>query len=149
MKCFKTLSVLFFVLLLSSAFTLKDKGQVYIAGVAASFSDSIVYFTDIQTVDSVVLDNHGFLPGRARLSSQLKTYLEDKESLPNRVCLVYFSENRDKLEKQIKKIKEKYWSCFSGFQGDKGKDSFGKCHDGCSFLRLFSEKNEIRIIKCS
>jgi hypothetical protein len=124
MKCFKTLSVLFFVLLLSSAFTLKDKGQVYIAGVAASFSDSIVYFTDIQTVDSVVLDNHGFLPGRARLSSQLKTYLEDKESLPNRVCLVYFSENRDKLEKQIKKIKEKYIKSKKSYIRELSSESF-------------------------
>lgn len=124
MKCFKTLSVLFFVLLLSSAFTLKDKGQVYIAGVAASFSDSIVYFTDIQTVDSVVLDNHCFLPGRARLSSQLKTYLEDKESLPNRVCLVYFSENRDKLEKQIKKIKEKYIKSKKSYIRELSSESF-------------------------
>ena len=124
MKCFKTLSVLFFVLLLSSAFTLKDKGQVNIAGVAASFSDSIVYFTDIQTVDSVVLDNHGFLPGRARLSSQLKTYLEDKESLPNRVCLVYFSENRDKLEKQIKKIKEKYIKSKKSYIRELSSESF-------------------------
>ena len=124
MKCFKTLSVLFFVLLLSSAFTLKDKGQVYIAGVAASFSDSIVYFTDIQTVDSVVLDNHGFLPGRARLSSQLKTYLEDNKSLPNRVCLVYFSENRDKLEKQIKKIKEKYIKSKKSYIRELSSESF-------------------------
>lgn len=124
MKCFKTLSVLFFVLLLSSAFTLKDKGQVYIAGVAASFSDSIVYFTDIQTVDSVVLDNHGFLPGRARLSSQLKSYLEDNRSLPNRVCLVYFSENRDKLEKQIKKIKEKYIKSKKSYIRELSSESF-------------------------
>ena len=98
--------------------------SVYIAGVAASFSDSIVYFTDIQTVDSVVLDNHGFLTGRARLSSQLKTYLEDKESLPNRVCLVYFSENREKLEKQIKKIKEKYMKSKKSYIRELSSESF-------------------------
>lgn len=108
MKCFKIVSALFVVLLLSSAFTLKSKGQVYIAGVAASFSDSIVFFTDVQAVDGVVLDDNGFLPKRPQYSAQLKSYIEEKESLPNRVPIVYFSESKEKLEKQMKKIKDKY-----------------------------------------
>lgn len=33
-------------------------------GVAASFNDTVVYFTDIQVLDSVKLDKGGFLPKR-------------------------------------------------------------------------------------
>ena len=52
--------VALFVVLLCSSFTLgKGKGKnkdVYMAGVSASFSDSLIFFTDIQLVDSVELD---------------------------------------------------------------------------------------------
>ncbi len=108
MKCFKTITLLFVLLLVSSAFKSKSNDKVYIAGVAASFSDSIVYFTEVQVVDSVVLDKNGFLPGRSQYSAQLKSYIEDHESLPNRVPIIYFSDKKEKLDKQMKKIKDKY-----------------------------------------
>ncbi len=101
------------VLTVCSAFSFnklfaKKSKDVYIAGVSASFTDSLVYFTDIQLLDSVMLDAEHMLPDRSQYSTQLKTYLENEEGLENRTCFVYFSNDRDKLQKSITKIKEKY-----------------------------------------
>ena len=38
----------------------KTKYGVYVAGVSASFTDSLVYMTDIQYVDSASLDKNGY-----------------------------------------------------------------------------------------
>ena len=109
MKSFNLIGSLFLVFALCSAFTMKnEKEGVYIAGVSASFSDSLVYFTDVIFVDSVVLDKNDFLPERYQYSSQLSDYMGQKYGLPNRTCFVYFNENKEKLEKTIKKLKEKY-----------------------------------------
>ncbi len=81
---------------------------VYIYGVAASFTDTVVYYTDIQPLDSVYLNGHGFLPQRELYSYQLKNYLEYDKKLPNRTCMVYFSNNRKKLDKQFTKFLSKY-----------------------------------------
>lgn len=86
----------------------KNKYGVYIAGVSASFSDSLVYFTDIQYVDSASLSDNGLLIGRAQYSIQLKEYLEQKENGKNRTCFVYYNKKKKNLQKEIKKLKEKY-----------------------------------------
>ncbi|WP_368164889.1 hypothetical protein, partial [Bacteroides cellulosilyticus] len=81
---------------------------VYAFGVAASFNDTVVYFTDIQVLDSVKLDKGGFLPKRDLYTYQLKNYLEyDLKSL-DYTCMIYFSENKKKLEKEAAKVKSKY-----------------------------------------
>ena len=94
-----------------SAFSFKKgKGEkaVYAFGVAASFNDTVVYFTDIQILDSVKLDKGGFLPKRDLYTYQLKNYLEyDLKSL-DYTCMIYFSENKKKLEKEAAKVKSKY-----------------------------------------
>lgn len=99
------------VVLFCSSFTLgKGKGKnkdVYMAGVSASFSDSLVYFTDIQLVDSVELDKDKLLPERQQYSTQLKRFLEG-QGMKNRTCFIYFNTNRKKLEKAIRKMKEEY-----------------------------------------
>jgi hypothetical protein len=103
--------VALFVVLLCSSFTLgKGKGKnkdVYMAGVSASFSDSLIFFTDIQLVDSVELDKDKLLPERQQYSSQLKRFLEG-QGMKNRTCFIYFNTNRKKLEKAIRKMKEEY-----------------------------------------
>ena len=60
MKSIKILCSLLLVLMVCSAFSLKgSKGKsVYIVGVSASFTDSLVYFTEIQLLDSVRLDKN-------------------------------------------------------------------------------------------
>lgn len=110
MKNIKILGALLLVFIMCSAFSMKKKDdkQVYIAGVSASFKDSLVYFTDIQLVDSVILDKNKMLPQRQQYSYQLKTYLESKLGQSNRTCFIYFDSNKTKLEKSIKKMKVKY-----------------------------------------
>lgn len=109
MKFVKIFSTLVLVLTLCSAFTNKDNSKgVYMVGVSASFTDSLIYFTDVQFVDSVELDKQGFLPMRDQYSSQLKSYLEYQKGLKNRTCFVYFNEKKAKLNAEIKKMKEKY-----------------------------------------
>lgn len=91
------------------AFTMKKGDKpVYVFGLAASFNDSIIYYTEIQVLDSVSLDKEGFLPRRELYSYQLKNYLEYELKKPNYTCMIYFSENKKKLEKEAIKVKANY-----------------------------------------
>ena len=108
MKSIKILCSLLLVLTVCSAFSLKGSKSVYIVGVSASFTDSLVYFTEIQLLDSVSLDKNKMLPERSQYSYQLKNNLENEEGLTNRTCFVYFSNSRKKLQKTINKMKTKY-----------------------------------------
>lgn len=77
MKYVRILFAVALVFMVCSAFSFK-KGKegkekaVYAFGVAASFNDTVVYFTDIQVLDSVKLDKGGFLPKRDLYTYQLK-----------------------------------------------------------------------------
>lgn len=102
---------IFFPLLLcavvSTAFAGGKKKAVYVFGVSASFTDSVVYFTPVQELDSVALKNT-FLPGWDMYSYQLKHYLEQRKGLSDRTCMVYYAENKKKLLKQASKLRAKY-----------------------------------------
>ena len=68
--------------------TAKDKGnnteRVYMFGFAASFNDTIVHFTEIHPVDSVVLNKKTkFLEGREGYSSQLRNYMAQQMQMPH------------------------------------------------------------------
>lgn len=94
---------------LFSAFTMKGGDKpVYMFGVGASFKDSVVYFTEVQLVDSVVLDKNGFLPNRVQYSYQLKNFLEYQKGKFDYTCAVYFSEHKAKLEKEFSKVRKQY-----------------------------------------
>ena len=84
----------------------KNKYGVYLAGVSASFADSLVFFTDIQFVDSAAVDEKDMLVGRASYSYQLKDYLEQKQGEQNRTCFMFSNRKKAKLEKEMKKLKE-------------------------------------------
>lgn len=79
---------------------------VYIWGASISFSDSVVYFTEIQKLDSIVLNN-GFLPHRQYYAYELKDYMNFQENMPGRISMIYFDEKRGKLEKKEQKIKKR------------------------------------------
>jgi hypothetical protein len=83
--------------------------KVYAFGFAASFNDSIVCFTDMQTIDSAYIDskNH-FLLSRDNYSYQLKGYIENNLSLKNRTCIIVFALKQKDLEKKYTKMKRKY-----------------------------------------
>lgn len=96
-------------IVICSAFTMKgEQKPVYVFGVGASFKDSVVYFTEVQMVDSVALDNNGFLPRREAYSYQLKNHLQYEKGKPDYTCAIYFSENRVKLEKEASKVRKQY-----------------------------------------
>ena len=78
---------------------------VYIWGASISFSDSIVYLTEIQKLDSVVLEN-GFLPHRQYYAYELKDYMNFNENMPGRISMIYFDEKLNRLEKKEHKIKK-------------------------------------------
>ena len=108
----KSLFILLFVLIaaLGVAREKKDTNKVkevpvYILGASISFSDSIVYFTEIQKLDNVVLEN-GFLPHRQYYAYELKDYMSFEENISGRISVVYFDEKRSKLEKKEQKIKK-------------------------------------------
>ena len=109
MKSFKFLVSLFLVLMVCTASTLEDnKKGMYIVGVSASFSDSLIYFTDVQFVDSVTLNSEKLLPNRSQYSEQLEDYLKMREGGKNRTCFIYYNKKKAALEKMVKKMKEKY-----------------------------------------
>ena len=109
MKFIKNLAPLFLVCMMCSAFTMKDKTNgMYIVGVSASFTDSVIYFTDIQFVKNLTLGNDKLLYLRSYYSDQLDEHLELEKGLKNRTSFVYYSPKKEKLEKVIKKMKNKY-----------------------------------------
>lgn len=111
MKYVRILFAVALVFMVCSAFSFKKGNKekaVYAFGIAASFSDTVVYFTDIQLLDSVKLDKNGFLPKRELYTYQLKNYLEYDLKCADYTCMIYFSENKKKLEKEAAKVKSKY-----------------------------------------
>lgn len=111
MKYVKILLAVALVFTLCSAFSFKKKAgakTVYAFGVSASFTDTVVYYTEIQLLDSATLDKNGFLPHRELYSYQLKNYLEFEANQPNRTCMIYFAESKSKAEKEAGKVIGKY-----------------------------------------
>ena len=106
MKYVKILFAIALVFTMCSAFSLKKDHSkpVYAFGISASFTDTVVYFTDIQILDSAKVSKEGFLSHRELYSYQLKNYLEFDKGLPNRTCMIYFSENKKKLGKEHDQI---------------------------------------------
>lgn len=89
----------------------KDKNKpkaVYVFGFAASFSDTIVCYTDIQKLDSGAVDGSGFLKNRATYSAQLKNYLESAGIQKNSTAMIYFSDSEKKMAKEADKLIGKY-----------------------------------------
>ena len=83
--------------------------RVYVFGLAASFSDSIVYFTNIQTLENAWIDKKNkFLQSRDTYSYQLREYLGNTQQMPRRTCMVFYDLKRQKLEKKLQKMKRLY-----------------------------------------
>lgn len=110
MKYVKILLAIALVFTVCSAFSLKKNNSkpVYAFGISASFIDTVVYYTEIQILDSAKISKEGFLSHRELYSYQLKNYLEDSKLQQNSTCMIYFSESKAKLEKEATKILNKY-----------------------------------------
>ena len=127
MKFAKIALLLTVTLVVCSAFSKKSK-SVYAFGFSASFTDSIVYYTEIQVLDSVKLDKNSALPYREHYSYQLKNYLEYEKGGKNRTCMIYFNTNQSKLVKEQAKVLSKY-------RKDKGIEVVELKHSEFSFKK--------------
>ena len=107
---------IFLGILISAAFIClssfkSGKGEVkpvYVYGVAASFTDTVLYITDVQKLEGAALDKSKFLPFRDGYSYQLKVFLEGTLGAKDRVCAIFFSEDIKKLNKGAVKMYKKY-----------------------------------------
>ena len=85
----------------------EEKKGVYIFGVSYTFSDSIVYFTEIQYFDDLQLEEKTkFSPFRQHYSYELKDFMS-KEGMPGRISAIYFSEKESAIKKKEAKLKKR------------------------------------------
>jgi len=106
----KILIVMLMLLGLSAGAEAKGvvKPRGYIFGLSASFRDSVIYFTDIQTIDSVWVESkNDLLLSRENYSAQMKAYI-DQVAGTGRTNIVVFSTKRKTLEKKYVKLKKRY-----------------------------------------
>ena len=86
----------------------KPDGKVYMFGFSASFTDSLIYFTDIQAVDSAQIDQKThFLLYRNLYAQQLQDYFAASMQ-PNRVCIVMYALTKEEAEKKFLKMRRIY-----------------------------------------
>lgn len=120
--------------------------KMYMFGFAASFNDSIVHFTDIQTLDNVWIDQKThFLLGRENFSYQLRDFLADKMQMPHRTCVIIYNQDRQKLEKEYLKMKRIYTT---GKKKIKKKDQ-GKIQSHNELRMLPSEQFTFQVVDMS
>jgi gluconate kinase len=83
--------------------------KMYIFGLAASFNDTIVHFTNVQELDGAWIEKkNNFLQAREQYSSQLRDFLAEEKQMPRRTCIVYANKSRKKVEKKYQKMKRLY-----------------------------------------
>lgn len=113
MKFFRNITLATVLLAASTYLPLSAKStmaqKAYMFGFSASFNDSIVYFTDIQEIDSVWTSgkNH-VLAGRNQYSYQFREFFAQKLDMPRRTCVVVSSLKRKDVEKKYAKMKKQY-----------------------------------------
>ncbi len=82
---------------------------VYVMGVSYSFSDSTVYFTEIQKMENIQFsDAHKFLPDRQHYSYELTDFMEVNEGMPGRLSALYYAEKLTSLQKKAEKLKKRF-----------------------------------------
>ena len=118
MKKKMLLSLLVATMLLgSNASARKLPRQIYMFGVAASFTDTIVHFTDVQQVDSAWINQkNNFLLERQEYSYQLRDYLDQRQQMPHRTCIVFYAFKKKDIEKKYQKMMRLYTKSKDGLQ---------------------------------
>lgn len=108
MRILKVLTALLLVVMLSSAGVVKKKDTaVYLYGVSSSFSDTVVYFTEIQQLD-IELAKGGVLPEMHNYSSQLENYIGVMKDKPHQTAATFYSTKKNSLEKERTKLYNRY-----------------------------------------
>ena len=98
--------------------------RVYLYGAAVGFNDSTVYLTDIQYLDSVIVNHEGALSNHANYALQLKVYLEGTLGEINQTCAVVYSTKKRKVESDLSKMRYKYESAKDKTLKKINKDEF-------------------------
>lgn len=111
-KCKLLLVVLLGMASLTTFAASKEKAdepkRVYMYGVSVNFNDSVVYMTDVQYLDSMIINKDGSIQNCANYSIQMKVYLEGMLGESNQTCAVIYSDNKKKLEKRYVKMRKRY-----------------------------------------
>lgn len=82
---------------------------VYAFGFSASFNDSTVYFTDIQTIDSVIINTKtGFILERGIYANQLRDHIMYNCGEANPTCVFFYAVKMKSLAKKFRRMKQKY-----------------------------------------
>ena len=106
---FIALAVVLSVFLPADAAKKPETTKAYLFGFTANFTDSVIYFTDIQEIDSVtILKKSKFLKDRDSYSDQLRYYFSDKLKMAHRTCIVSYALTRKKAEKKYVKMRKLY-----------------------------------------
>ena len=83
--------------------------KAYLFGFVANFTDSVIYFTDIQEVENVTIQKKTkFLKDRDAYSDQLRYYFTEKLNMPHRTCIVSFGLTRKEAEKKYVQMRKLY-----------------------------------------
>lgn len=114
----KSLRLLYAILLMSVALGASarkkktDKSDeftpVYAFGIGLSFNDSIVYYTDIQLLDSAKVGKYNVLEMRSDYSNQLGAYIESRMHKADYSTMTVYELKRSKAEKGYRKFLKKY-----------------------------------------
>lgn len=128
MKTFLHLVLLALILLPASAQARKDKGTtdgaVYIFGVGTGFSDSTVYISDLQTLDTARIEPRtGFLNRMPEYAEQYRAALQT--AYPGLItCAVFYAEDRKAAEKKHAKLLRHYAKQRGTRTVEVGRDKF-------------------------
>ena len=106
---FFALAVVLMAFLPADAAKKPETTKAYLFGFVANFTDSVVYFTDIQEIENVTIQKKTkFLKDRDAYSDQLRYYFTDKLNMPHRTCIVSFGLTRKEAEKKYVKMRKLY-----------------------------------------
>lgn len=111
MKYLKFIALVVFLstFLPANAAKKSETTKAYLFGFVANFTDSVVYFTDIQEIENVTIQKKTkFLKDRDSYSDQLRYYFTDKLNMPHRTCIVSFGLTRKEAEKKYVKMRKLY-----------------------------------------
>ncbi len=104
-----TLAALLLVAVGMGASAKVKQKTVYMFGFSTALTDSVVYITDIQRLDSAYYETKGnFLQERALYGVQLQNFVEAAYRKPGSTCVVFFHTKRRKAEKEYLKVKKRY-----------------------------------------
>lgn len=82
---------------------------MYVCGVNFCFNDSLIYFTDIQQMDTIsVYGKYNVLINREQYSYQLRNFMTEKLHRPNTTSVIMHDMDREKLTKKLQTMRDKY-----------------------------------------